>query len=412
MSMGLIDLNRPDKPEYVRELFYKLFPDIGIDVSGYDMKYAWLPNFLLCYTVKIFNDNVFRLFDYKNILENIELIKEYPYDNWEHKIEYECPFEGEPVNEYYESVVKKINTIYDISKKYIFDWINNHKEDIKANIISEKISVEIINSNFSKERLFNYLKAALDVEYITRICNDYSNEDSWKRFDKEVDNFYSNDLLGNVILAMMCEEHINHINYNIYNAYIYVSQLLAEIHEKLYYYILNEVRNVLCDNIESELKLLDLNRSQQQSPAQPVLPQQLVSYDDAYVQQIMNNMMQQPFVAPTSIESNIYMTEDCPVNVQSTQQAKDTLEDNPMFNPSKYGLSDPINKFNVLSIDELQSRIDNENQSAATDEQNTQNDALEIEPDSISSYNALDTYNKAMTCLFAQIILKYKNGVV
>ena len=120
----------------------------------------------------------------------------------------------------------------------------------------------------------------------------------------------------------------------------------------------------------------------------------------------MSQLQQQGFESAASLQGNVYTIQPNPINVKA--------EESVPINPDIFGFqkaTDALNGRKVLSIEELQQRIDAEGQTAATGEVKEVSKAMEIYTDLINSYNVLDTYNKAIVGLFVQIILKNENSV-
>lgn len=233
--------NYPDKPEIARSYFQKLFPDVNIDVSNFNIRHRWLPNYIMCYIAKVFNDNVFKLFNYKDIFEYETFIIEYPYDSSStiYTLSEEEMRNPRP-EKYYPETEERIEAVYDQLKNYIFDYINKHENDIKKNAVPEKINAEIVMISFSKDKLFNYFKTALD-----KGCP-YENKVRDDGFYREMLSYIGIQTFHN---CMKLDGKKFDADYVIgYPICIYASQLLAAISEKLYYYILSEIKRIVYDN--------------------------------------------------------------------------------------------------------------------------------------------------------------------
>lgn len=410
--------------ESMKITYERLFPEH--DFSNIKIIDASIVNLTMYYIAKFYNERIENLFDYNEIVS-------YPYQQ-EMGIRYrdyrlprnEKKFDKSSLTQIYEYVDGIMEKIYQKLKDYIFKYIEDNKEDIT--IPSVKINAEMVamsNGQFSNILEKKYMD---DFTYCHK--HGHNGECICTLFMYELD-FPSFDNIN------------NHPSYEYFmTIYPYGIKALSLIAEKLYFFTLAEVKKVIDGNNDSNL-IEDVNVPrqlvQEMQPNEVVLPQQLIDFSDEYVQQVYMTKMQKPlYIANHSLERD----SSCfPINIQPAQEIIPSIPygidvDNPSNVQAQNNMS-TNGGTRVLSIEELQRRVDEqenkkkvinfskgidpeslavikkridpENQVAATDEK--QSNLLEIEPDLMNSYNALDTYNKAMVGLFAQIILKHKNSI-
>lgn len=376
-----IDGYDPKRPQLAINTFRSLFLD-DHEYKNLKIEQTSIINYIMYIIAKDFNNNVFKLFDYDEILCYPYLLEMELYYGDERYDYNQDKFEPE---HFYPDTEKAIEAVYQKLKEYIFNYIGKHESDIAKEMTSTKINAAIVNMqqyNF-KERIEQWGTKILNRPHGDKNRIPYG---GW-----DIDTLLEDILVPEIIRT----PGSGLINEKYHDAVmLYAVKLLAAISEKLYYFILGEVKRIVDDNSNG---IVDPN-------VQPVeeikLPQQLVSYDDLYVQKMLYEMQQQSFIMP----SNIYSTEPSPINVQpDTTPGFVNLYGDGNEWQNFPNVTEEINGRKVLSIDELQRRV---NETAAAKEQSG---LLEIDPALMESYNALDTPNRAIVGLFIQIILKNRN---
>jgi len=117
----------------------------------------------------------------------------------------------------------------DIKDKLIQENLT-YLKDIEVNVVnSEVLLLGIVNSQYEKRKLFNYVKETL---YVRRIYNKLIIDDTYS-----FKNYFNDALIANIIRARMIASkntYLSKINVEVFNNVVYVFGLVGSDEEKFY----------------------------------------------------------------------------------------------------------------------------------------------------------------------------------